>query len=69
MKSTEHNPGKYDELCTYVRELAHAEGVILIVINGVNGSGFSIQAPKEALEKLPVTLEIIAAEIRKDLES
>ncbi len=68
-KSTENNPGKYDEVCTYVRELTQAEGVILIVINGMVGSGFSVQAPKEAIKKIPATLDILSAQIRKDLAS
>ena len=25
-------PGKYDDLCTYVREQANAQGVLLIVL-------------------------------------
>ena len=38
-------PGKYDDLCTEVREKAEAEGVILIVFNGNKGQGLSCQLP------------------------
>ena len=38
-------PGKYDDLCTYVREQAKAEGAIVIVFNGSKGHGFSAQLP------------------------
>lgn len=34
-------PGKYDDLCTYVREKAKAEGAIVIVYGGERGQGFS----------------------------
>lgn len=36
-------PGKYDALCTYVREKAEAAGVILIVLGGNKGHGHSVQ--------------------------
>lgn len=37
-------PGKYDDLATLVRERAEAACVIVTVIGGNKGSGFSIQA-------------------------
>lgn len=36
-------PGKYDDIATYARVEADAEGVIVIVLNGHKGSGFSVQ--------------------------
>ena len=36
-------PGKYDELCTAAREETKAVGVVLIVIDGEHGNGFSCQ--------------------------
>lgn len=36
-------PGKYDDLCTYVREHANAEGALLLVVRGDHGTGFSTQ--------------------------
>lgn len=36
-------PGKYDPLCTHVREQAKAKCALVIVIGGELGSGFSMQ--------------------------
>lgn len=36
-------PGKYDDLATYVREQTQATGVIVVVIDGNKGPGFSQQ--------------------------
>ena len=35
--------GKYDDEVTALRERYHAEGVILLVIRGDRGEGFSMQ--------------------------
>jgi hypothetical protein len=43
-------PGKYDYLATYVREEAHAGAVVVIVIDGNDGSGFSVQATTRFVE-------------------
>lgn len=59
-------PGKYDELCTQVRARANADGVLLIVFNGSNGSGFSAQADIETTLRIPEILEAVAAQIRAD---
>jgi len=59
-------PGKYDRHCTRVREQTTARGVLLIVISGADGSGFSCQADPEILLTLPEILEQVAAEIRRD---
>lgn len=56
-------PGKYDELCSYVREDAAAAGVIVIVLDGKNGSGFSCQASIEITVQLPKMLRDIANQI------
>lgn len=58
------NPGKYDDLCTMVREAAQAEGVILIVINGNKGAGFSVQATAKMVSAIPDMLEYTAVTIR-----
>jgi hypothetical protein len=68
-KSTEHNPGTYDEICSYVRFETEAEGAIVIIFNGKDGFGFSVQGPKPMLAMIPATLERMAAEIRKDLSN
>lgn len=56
-------PGKYDDWCTKVREETQAEGVILVVIGGEKGSGFSCQLTLEDLSGIPVVLRTIADEI------
>ena len=59
--------GKYDDLATTVREGAKARGVMVAVIRGDKGSGFSVQCDEKALNALPEMLEEIAVQIRKDL--
>jgi hypothetical protein len=58
-------PGKYDDLCTLVREQAKAQGVIVIVIDGSKGTGFSCQADHLTTARLPAILESVAADIRR----
>ena len=62
-------PGKYDDLCTYVREQAGVDegGVVLIIIGGDKGPGFSVQADVATSVLLADVLERVAAEIRKDV--
>jgi len=62
-----NNPGKYDDICTMAREATQADGVVLIVMNGIKGGGFSVQAPPEILIYLPSMLTYIAKEIQEDL--
>jgi hypothetical protein len=59
-------PGKYDAECTKVREAVRAKAVLLIVFEGNNGTGFSMQtiAP-EMLAKVPGVLRIVADEIEQ----
>ena len=59
-------PGKYDEICTMVREKTSAKAVLVIVIEGDKGTGFSCQADLETVLILPEMLEYVAAAIRKD---
>ena len=59
-------PGKYDELCTYVREQTKAAGVVVIVLGGEDGHGFSVQAPLEVAATLPRLLRIMADSIERD---
>jgi len=58
--------GKYDDACTVAREQTQARGVVLIVFNGTDGSGFSCQADLETLLTLPEILEQVAQRIRRD---
>lgn len=59
-------PGKYDDLATLARFRADARGVILIVIEGNHGSGFSVQAPAATTLALPAMLRLMANEIERD---
>lgn len=61
-------PGKYDPVCTAAREVTHAEGLLLIVINGSQGSGFSAQFTNSALmATIPAALREMASAIEADL--
>jgi hypothetical protein len=59
-------PGKYDELCTKAREAAGAKGAILIVIEGRDGMGFSVQAEIGVILQLPTILRRVAMMIEED---
>ena len=61
-------PGKYDDLCTYVMEQAKAQGAIVIVFGGTQGSGFAVQATLGTHLTIPDLLETIAAEMRASME-
>lgn len=62
-------PGKYDEVATAAREAAGAQAVILIVLNGAHGSGFSVQAVGEDIStRLPALLRTVADGIESDLK-
>lgn len=56
-------PGKYDNLCTYVREQAEARAAIVIILEGNQGQGFSCQAPLDVVVLLPSILRRIADEM------
>lgn len=60
-------PGKYDAITTIVRESVSAGGVVLIVIDGAHGDGFSVQATAEVTLNLPALLRAIADSIESDL--
>ena len=59
-----YGAGKYDTLCTEVREKTSAKGAIVIILDGNLGSGFSMQADPETTATLPTLLENIAKQIR-----
>lgn len=58
------NDGKYTEVCAWVRETTKADGVVLIVLNGNQGNGISVQAPEPFTDALPELLEKVAMSIR-----
>jgi hypothetical protein len=61
-------PGKYDDLATIVRERTAAQGVIVIVLGGSRGSGFSVQVEGADISaKLPAMLRNVADGIEQDV--
>jgi hypothetical protein len=62
-------PGKYDDVCTELRDKTKAEAAIIIVIEGEKGSGFSCQAPLPVLAGLPAMLRSMARQIEADQQA
>lgn len=59
-------PGKYDDLCTEVRQKAKAAAVVVIVLEGEHGSGFSVQAIAPGINGLlPKLLRQVADEVER----
>lgn len=58
-------PGKYDSECTDIMVNEHAEAILLIVVGGKRGSGFSCQATPEIAFSLPRILRGVADEIER----
>jgi hypothetical protein len=57
--------GKYDAICTAVREETKANTVILLILDGVKGSGLSVQAPLGIQMNLPRILRDVADDIER----
>jgi hypothetical protein len=57
-------PGKYDDLCTIVRERSNARAAIVIIVEGNKGGGFSVQGELEIINGLPDLLEHTARMMR-----
>lgn len=62
-----NGPGKYDAACTAARETTHAAGVLLIVIGGNQGNGFSAQLTPDILITVPELLRDMAKQIDQQL--
>jgi len=63
-------PGKYDEVCTLVRNAVGISdgtggGVMLIVLGGNKGNGFSCQADPLVTLLLPEILDDVVKQMRK----
>jgi hypothetical protein len=63
-----YGPGKYDAECTMIRELTNARGVIVLVVGGDRGGGFSCQGDLDLQLRLPMILEDIARQMRESLQ-
>jgi hypothetical protein len=60
-------PGKYDAEATLVRERTEAHTVVVIVLGGLQGEGFSVQSEDPHVhEQLPVILRQVAKSIEKE---
>jgi len=59
-------PGKYDAVCTQVREQTKAQAVALMVLQGEHGSGFSNQCPLELMGNMAGLCDVVARQIRKE---
>ena len=58
-------PGRYDRYCTLIRKETGAHTVIVLVLDGNEGSGFSVQSTMiDSREKLPDLLEDMANDIK-----
>lgn len=61
-------PGKYGAVCTKVREETQAKAAIVIVLNGVSGTGFSVQSHgQDITHLLPALLRQVADQIYTSL--
>ena len=56
-------PGKYDAECAKIQQEQDAEGVLLIVIKGRRGSGFSAAATLDVITGIPAILRSVAEDI------
>lgn len=62
-------PGVYDPACTQARQATLAESAILIIVNGVIGSGFSVQTMSPEFHKhIPSLLRAMADEIDASIQ-
>jgi hypothetical protein len=58
-------PGKYDDDATAIREKLKADGIILIVLGGDKGQGFSAQLNFAATMAMPEILRTVADQIEQ----
>jgi hypothetical protein len=60
-------PGKYDLVTEHVRKVTGAQGgVIVLVLGGDRGSGFSANVRADALPLIPGFLREMASQIEQD---
>ena len=59
-------PGKYDEAATVARRMTGGD-VLLIVVGGAQGGGFSAQCSPALLARLPALLRGVADDIEQDV--
>lgn len=69
MNTDEHGlgPGKYGPEAEQAYKATGADGVLLIVIGGPRGSGFSVQASEGICRVIPEILRDVADSISKSM--
>ena len=60
-------PGKYDDEVTALMEKLKAQGIILWVIGGPKGEGFSMQATLDVTLNTPAILRSMADQIEESI--
>jgi len=60
-------PGKYDDLATIIQARTGAQGIMLAVVGGDKGDGFSVIATLDTAQAIPHALRKVADEIERDL--
>lgn len=60
-------PGKYDEESSRLQEKYQAEGVIVIVVGGSKGEGFSVTGTVEFAMVMPQMLRYMAEQLENDV--
>ena len=59
-------PGRFDLLCTYVREKSKAEASAVVILSSKDGAGFSVQCPKALSKTLAGVFRHVADEIERE---
>lgn len=62
-----NGPGKYDPEALELLERLQAKGIAVMVYDGDRGHGVAVKGTPEFLHTLPVILESLAAQVRRDL--
>lgn len=60
-------PGKYDAEASDIMDSTQAAGVVLLVVEGHKGSGFSVHGTLAMLADLPAALRAIADAVETDV--
>lgn len=68
-----YGPGKYNDECTRIREAYKAAGVLVVVVGGSRGHGFSSQIvggqSGAVMHAVITTLRAVADQIEEDLNT
>jgi hypothetical protein len=62
-------PGKYDTEASEVMEATRAAGIVLLIVGGDRGEGFSVQGPLSLLVALPGMLREVADAVEADVST